>query len=86
MGRNGIANFAPRQKLLQHADMSTQPDPPCSATDRAAIIAAARDRARFIRWLSVLLASPRWDHIAPQGQDTIRAEVRSVLEQMTEGC
>jgi hypothetical protein len=68
------------------SDMSTQTDPPCSATDRAAIVAAARYRAGFIRWLSTLLASPRWERMAPQAQDTIRAEVRLVLEQMTEGC
>lgn len=65
--------------------MNTDNDSPCSAADRAAIIAAARYRAGFIRWLSTLLASPRWDRMAPQGQETVRAEVRLVLEQMTEG-
>ena len=66
--------------------MNTDNDTPCSAADRAAIIAAARYRAGFIRWLSTLLSDPRWDRMAPQGQDAVRAGVRLVLEQMVEGC
>lgn len=66
--------------------MNTDNDTPCSAADRAAIVAAARYRAGFIKWLSTLLSSPRWEQMIQIDQDLIRAEVRLVLEQMVEGC
>jgi hypothetical protein len=66
--------------------MSTQTDPPCSAEDEAAIIDAAMRKRRHLRGLSRWLASPRWEHMSQVDQDLIRAEVRLVLEQITEGC
>jgi hypothetical protein len=66
--------------------MSTQTDPPCSAADKAAIIDAAMRTKRYLRNLSRWLTNRRWDRMSPIDQDLIRAEVRLVLEQMTEGC
>jgi hypothetical protein len=66
--------------------MSTQTDPPCSAADKAAIIRQAKMHINYIKWLSAMIGSAHWQQMLPTDQDLIRAEVRLVLEQMTEGC
>jgi hypothetical protein len=53
-------------------------DPPCTTEDRAAIVRAATERARFLRWIAEKLL--RTDDI------NIRREAARALLQLTEGA
>lgn len=66
--------------------MNTDNDTPCSAADRAAIIAAAKDRVGYLQMIAELLQEPRYSQMTYLGQQSLRKAAAHELMLMVEGC